>query len=130
MSHFQRLRTQLREQEHLVAALRDLHYQFRVGEHLPVRGYAGSRESAEIVVDTGTRYDIGFRRQQQEYEILADWWGVERGSSLRQQTFLQQIQRQYAYNVIRDQVREQNLVVEEERALDNGDVVIVLSERG
>jgi hypothetical protein len=43
---------------------------------------------------------------------------------------MQQVNRQYAYNLIRDQAREQNLIVEEEQTLENGDVVILLSERG
>lgn len=132
MSHFQRVKTQIREREHLVQALRDLHLQFREGENLVVRGYSGDRETAPIVVDTGCAYDIGFRRQApaQEYELIADWWGVERGSSLRQQSFVQQVQRQYSYNLIRQQAREQNLIFEDEQTLANGDVVIVLSERG
>ena len=130
MSHFLRIRTQIRERQHLVQALRDLHCQFQEGDNLVIRGYAGNRETAEVVVNTGCNYDIGFQRKAQEYEMVADWWGVERGCPLRQQTFVQQISRQYAYNIIRDQVREQNLIVEDERTLENGDMVITLSERG
>ncbi len=61
MSHFQSIRTQVREQEHLVQALRDLHYQFQEGENLVVRGYAGNKERAHVVVNTGSDYDIGFQ---------------------------------------------------------------------
>ena len=130
MSHFVKIRTQIREREHLVAALRDLHHQFQEGENLVVRGYAGNRERAEVVVSTGSEYDIGFRRQAQEYEVVADWWGVEKDTPIRQQSFLQEVNRQYAYNLIQDQAREQDLIVEEEETLENGDVVIILSERG
>jgi hypothetical protein len=130
MSHFQRIRMQIREREHLVQALRDLHYQFQEGENLVVRGYAGNRETAQVVVNTGSQYDIGFQRKAEEYEVVADWWGVERNSPIRQAAFIQQVNRQYACNLIRDQAREQNLILEEEQTLDNGDVVIVLSERG
>lgn len=130
MSHFQRIRTQIREREHLVKALRDLHYQFQEGENLMVRGWSGQRETAQVVVDTGCQYDVGFRRSAQEYEVVADWWGVEGNSSIRQEAFMQQINRQYAYNLIHDQAREQNLIVEEEQALENGDVILILSERG
>ena len=130
MSHFVRIRTQIREREHLVQALRDLHHQFQEGENLVVRGYSGNRERAEVVVNTGSQYDIGFKRQAQEYEVVADWWGVEGNTSIRQEPFIQQVNRQYAYNLIRDQAHEQNLIVEEEQQLENGDVVILLSERG
>ncbi len=138
MSHFLRIRTQMREREHLVQALRDLHYQFREGENLVVRGYAGNQERAEIVVDTQCEYDIGLRRSGEVYEAVADWdFGVAshsplriNGQPIRQQSFIEQVSQQYSYNLIHAQAREQNLVVEEEERLANGDVVIVLSERG
>lgn len=130
MSHFVRIRTQIREREHLTQALRDLHYQFREGENLTVRGYAGNRETAEIVVSPASNYDIGFRRQAGEYEVVADWWGVETYSQVRQQSFIAQVSQRYAYNLVKEQAREQYLVVEEEQELENGDVVLLLSERG
>jgi len=132
MSHFVQVRTQIREREQLVAALRDLHHQFREGENLQIRGWSGNRETAEVVVDTGSQYDIGFRRQdqQQEYECVADWWGVEGNSSIRQQSFLQQINQQYAYHVVLEEAKEQDMIVDEDEVLENGDRVILLSERG
>jgi predicted RNA-binding protein with PUA domain len=130
MSHFLRIQTQIREREHLAAALRDLHYQFREGENLVVRGFSGNRERAEVVVDTGCQYDIGFQKKAEQFEVVADWWGVEGNSRIRQKQFIQQVNRQYAYNLIRAQAREQDLIIEEEQELANGDRVIVLSERG
>jgi len=129
MSHFIRIRMQIREREHLLAALRNLHYEYQEGENLVVRGYASNRERAEVVVNTGCQYDIGFQRQEQEYECVADWWGVQGNTPIRQESFIQQVNRQYAYNLIREQAREQNLIVEEETEQENGDIVIVLSER-
>ncbi|PIY42777.1 MAG: hypothetical protein COZ06_24450 [Armatimonadetes bacterium CG_4_10_14_3_um_filter_66_18] len=130
MSHFVRIQTQIREREHLIAALRDLHYQFQEGQELVVRGYAGNRERAEVVVNTGSAYDIGFQRKAEEYEIVADWWGVQKDTPIRQQSFVQEINQRYAYNLAKDQAREQFLIVEEEQELENGDIVILLSERG
>lgn len=130
MSHFLRIQTQIREKDHLAAALRDLHYQFQEGGNLLVRGFAGNQERAEVVVDTGSQYDIGFQKKAEQYEVVADWWGVQGNSPIRQEQFIQQVNRQYAYNLIRAQAREQNLIVEEDQELANGDRVIVLSERG
>lgn len=130
MSHFVRIQTQIREREHLVSALRDLHYQFQEGQNLVVRGWQDNRETAEVVVNTGSNYDIGFRRQAQEYEVVADWWGVENNTPIRQQSFIAQVSQRYAYNLVKEQAREQYLIVEEEQTLENGDVVILLSERG
>ena len=130
MSHFLRIKTQLREREPLVQALRTLHHEFKEGENLTVRGFVGRTETAQIVVDTKCNYDIGFRQTGQNYEMIADWWGVERGSPLRQGTFLQQIQQQYAYNVVREHAVTEGLVWEEEQTYENGEIVIILSERG
>ena len=135
MSHFIRIRTQIKEREHLVQALRDLHLQFQEGQNLVVRGYEGNRATAEVVVNSGSAYDIGFRRQGSEvegedFEVVADWWGVENNTPIRQRSFLEQVNHRYAYNLIKEQAREQYLIVEEEQTLENGDVVILLSERG
>lgn len=132
MSHFLNVRTQIREREHLIAALSDLHHRFQASERedLVVRGYHGNTARAEIVVDTGSAYDIGFQRRPDAYEIVADWWGVEKDTRIKRQTFIQQLNRQYSYNVIRDQAQEQDLVWQEEREMENGDLVITLSERG
>ena len=129
MSHFVRIRTQIREREHLVQALRDLHYQFQEGQNLVVRGYAGGKEQAEIVVDTHSNYDIGFRLQAEEFEVVADWWGVEGNTSIRQQSFIAQVSQRYAYNLVKEQAREQYLVVEEEQELENGDEQLIPKER-
>jgi hypothetical protein len=132
MSHFVRIQTQIREREHLTSALRDLHYQFQESQqaNLVVRGYSGNREQAEVVVNTGCDYDIGFQKKADQYEVVADWWGVQGNSPIRQDSFIQQVNRQYAYSLIHEQAREQNLIVEEEVEQENGDVVILLSERG
>ena len=118
MSHFVKIRTQIREREHLVQGLRDLHYQFQEGQNIVVRGFAGNRETADVVVNTGSKYDIGFRQQAGEFEMVADWWGVQNYTQIRQQTFLAQVSQRYAYNLVKEQAREQYLVVEEEQELE------------
>lgn len=129
MSHFVTLRTRIREKDRLLEALRDLNFNFQEGLNLTVNGYAGEQEKAEIVVDTSSNFQIGLRLREQEYEIIADWWGVESRTPLRQEQFLAQIGQRYAYRVVLEQAREQYLVVEEEQTLESGDIVLTLSER-
>ncbi len=128
MSHFVRIQTQLREKEMLTRALRDLHYQYQEGENLVVRGYSGNRETAEVVVNTGSEYDIGFQRKQEVYEVVADWWGVQKDTPIRQENFLQQLNQEYSRNIILDQAEKDYLLVEEERVLDSGQREIILIE--
>lgn len=128
MSHFVRIQTQIKEKEMLTRALRDLHHEYQEGENLVVRGYAGNRETAEVVVNTGSEYDIGFQRKQEVYECVADWWGVEKDTSIRQQNFVRQLNQEYARNVVLDQAEEEYLLVEEERVLESGEREIILVE--
>ena len=129
MSHFITIRTDLREREHLLAALRDLGHVPEEGEGLTVSGDSQKTETAEILVRTGCGFDVGLRRAGEGYEVVADWYRVEQLTSLRRQAFIRELTRRYAYRVICAQAKEQNLIVEEER-VENGDIVIVLSERG
>src|SRR3970282_2205389 len=98
MSHFTRVQTVIRDQGLLEEALRQLNYQFQAGESVPIRGYQGNQESAQVVVDTGGAYDIGFQRQaDQSFAVCADWWGVRNKTKLREESFLQEVNRTYAH---------------------------------
>lgn len=101
MSHFVRIKTRITERRHLVAALQALHLEYQASERedLVVGGFAGAAERAEIVIGTGTQYGIGLRRRDGCYETVADWWGVQHGS-LRQESFLQQLHREYAHQTV------------------------------
>ncbi|HZN60185.1 MAG TPA: DUF1257 domain-containing protein [Planctomycetota bacterium] len=128
MSHFVTIRTEIREREHLVGALRDLGLDFTEGQGLTVRGDARRGETADIVIRTGAAADIGLRWSGGVFEVVADWYRVEQTTALRRKQFLGELQRRYARRVVLDQAKAQNLVVEEER-LENGDIVLLLSER-
>ena len=76
MSHFTRVKTVIRDQVLLQDTLRQLHYRFQAGEQVTIRGYQGNSEHGQVVVDTGSKYDIGFQRQSDEsFAVCADWWG-------------------------------------------------------
>ncbi|MCO6455034.1 MAG: DUF1257 domain-containing protein [Pirellulaceae bacterium] len=129
MSHFSTVRTVIRDQELLRDSLRQLHYQFQAGEHVPIRGFANSQQHGQVVVNTGCRYDIGFQRQTDgTYSVCADWWGVQGNTQLREAAFLQQVNQKYAHLAVRRQVLEQGYVIEEERVLDNGEIELVVCE--
>jgi len=113
----------------LEETLRELHHNFRAGERLPIRGYQGNRESAQIVIDTGSEYDIGFQLQSdQSFQVCADWWGVQGNTQIREASFLQELNQTYTRQAVRRQVVEQGLIIEEERVLDNGEIELVVSE--
>ena len=130
MSHFTRVQTVIRDQALLEEALRQLNYQFQSGESVLVRGYQGNQESAQVVIDTGSDYDIGFQRQaDQSFAVCTDWWGVRNKTKLRQESFLQELNRTYAHLAVKQQVIKQGLIIEEENILPNGEIELVVCER-
>lgn len=130
MSHFTQVQTVIRDQSLLEETLRQLHYQFQAGESVLVRGYQGNQESAQVVIDTGGAYDIGFQRQaDQSFAVCADWWGVRNHTKLREESFLQEVNRTYALLAVKRQVIAQGLIIEEENILPNGEIELVVCER-
>jgi len=135
MSHFVTLRTEIREREALLEALADLGFSYteaRDGQLEVLGDDAATRsgnEKADIVVHNDTDFGIGLREENGVYVVVADWYNIELGGGPRRGKFVSQLQQRYAYQVVMAQAREQNLIVEEERQED-GEIVIVLSERG
>ena len=130
MSHFTRVQTVIRDRALLEEALRQLNYQFQSGESVLVRGYQGNQESAQVVIDTGSEYESGFERQaDQSFAVCADWWGVRNKTKLREESFLQELNRTYAHLAVKQQVLKQGLIIEEENILPNGEIELVVCER-
>jgi hypothetical protein len=106
-----------------------LHHQYQEGERVVIRGYRGNTEYGQVVVNTGSQYDIGFKRQTDgTFNVCTDWWGVQGNTAIRQETFLQQVNQNYARGMVLAQAQEQGLIVEEEKVLQNGEVEIVLAQ--
>ena len=129
MSHFVAIRTALREKEHLLNALNALDLSYEEGDRSALTSDARQEETAEIVAATDCDYEIGGRWIGDRFEMIADWFNIERLTSLKRRAFLEQLMQRYSYSLVRDQAQEQNLIVEEERQ-ENGDIILVLSERG
>ena len=117
MSHFTTLKTRIVSKEHLKQALHDLELQYEEGR-TEIRGYQGIRTPVDIRLPTANPdYQIGFRKQGDTYEIVADWYGIE---DIDRQGFLKQITQRYAYRVAKEQLEQQDFtVVEEEVQGDN-----------
>lgn len=129
MSHFTQVKTVIRDREILCDALRKRHYDFQEGENLTIRGYQGNREKGQVVVKTGSEYDIGFQQQQDSsYACCADWWGVQNNTAIKEDTFLKEVNRTYQDISVRRQIREQGLIIEEEHVDENGEITLVVCE--
>lgn len=121
MSHFTTIQTQLVVKDYLTKALDDLQYNWEEG-NLEVRGYQGNLTHAELRLETGNEgYDIGFRKKGESYEVVADWWGIK---NINQEEFVQQVNRRYAYNAVKDQLEQQDFSFVEEEVQEDSSIRI------
>ena len=75
MSHFTTIKVQIKNGEILHQTLQELGYTVECNKK--VRGYAGNKTNAEYVVRQDNGYDLGFRRNGEMYELVADFWGAK-----------------------------------------------------
>ncbi|GAB4249501.1 DUF1257 domain-containing protein [Deferrisoma sp.] len=112
MSHFSRLKTRIVDLLFLKRALADMELEVVEGR-AKIRGYLGRKMTVDLKVRTPDGYDIGFIKNGDTYEVVADWDMVR---AFSQEAFVKEVTRRYAYHVVKDQLEGQEFqVVEEQR---------------
>jgi len=99
MSHFTTIKMQIKQGEVLLDVLQELGYQ--VEQNTQVRGYRGDTINAEYVIRQANAYDLGFRKNGEGYELVADFWGAE----INQQEFINNISQKYAHKTLMKQFK-------------------------
>lgn len=120
MSHFTTIKIQIKNGEILHQCLQELGYQVQCNTY--VRGYYGNTTTAEYVIRQSHGYDLGFRRDGENYELVADFWGAR----INQQQFLHSISQKYAHKMLINSVQTQGFNLEEEEVLADGTVRVVV----
>jgi hypothetical protein len=126
MSHFSTLKTELRDREALIEALRDLGHHPEDGDR-PIRGYRGQTELAQVAVVPAEGGDIGFRWDATtgQYELVTDLdlWRqpvpVER--------FLARLTQRYALRTILAASAAEGFQVQEQTEQLDGSIELVVS---
>ncbi|MCL1472441.1 DUF1257 domain-containing protein [Argonema antarcticum] len=121
MSHFTTIKVQIKNAEILHECLEELGYQ--VDRNAFVRGYNGDKTEAEYVIRQSNGYDLGFRRDGENYELVADFWGAR----INQQQFVNSITQKYAHKTLMATVQAEGFNVEEEETLSDGTVRVVVA---
>lgn len=121
MSHFTTIKVQIKNAEILHECLEELGYQ--VDRNAFVRGYNGDKTEAEYVIRQSNGYDLGFRRDGENYELVADFWGAR----INQQQFVNSITQKYAHKTLMATVQAEGFNVEEEQTLEDGTVRVVVA---
>ena len=126
MSHFSTVKTELRDRESLLAALRDLGQEPSTGEQ-PVRGYRGQTVTADLCCPQSEGGDIGFRwnSAEQRYELVTDLdlWK----QSVPVERFLAQLTQRYALQSILRSSAEEGYQVAEQSQQADGSIELVVT---
>jgi tRNA G26 N,N-dimethylase Trm1 len=120
MSHFTTIKVQIKNSEILHQVLQELGYQVEC--NTTVRGDRGNTTDAEYVIRQQNGYDIGFRRNGESYEVVADFWGAK----INQQQFVNSITQKYAHKTLIATIQEQGFNLEEEEVTEDGTVRVVV----
>ena len=126
MSHFSTVKTELRQREPLVQALKDLGFPPQEGSK-EVRGYQGQTVVAELAVTMPQGGDLGFRwnAARGAYELVTDLdlWRqpvpIER--------FLAQLNQRYALNTVLTETVKEGFEVSEQRTTVDGVIELVVT---
>lgn len=134
MSHFSIVRTEIKNRDYLVSALKQMNYSVKTGNY-QCRGYQGNTQSVEILIENaGSGYDLGFRNNNGNYELVADWYGIKGVNSDQLINNIQseitkienRIKQEYAYNTVKEKLLEQGFEIDDEFRED-GEIRIKLS---
>ena len=126
MSHFSTVKTELRDRDSLLAALRDLGQEPSTGEQ-PVRGYRGQTVTADLSCPQSEGGDIGFRwnSAEQHYELVTDLdlWK----QTVPVERFLAQLTQRYALQSILRSSAEEGYQVSEQSQQADGSIELVVT---
>ncbi|MBC5795450.1 DUF1257 domain-containing protein [Sphaerospermopsis sp. LEGE 00249] len=122
MSHFTTIKVQIKNGDVLYQILQELGYQVELNSQ--VRGYIGNKTHAEYVIKQANGYDLGFRKNAESYELVADFWGAK----INQQEFINKISQKYAHRSLMETIQTEGFDVEEEEVLADGTVRVVVGK--
>jgi hypothetical protein len=115
MSHFTSVQTKLKDLVAVKQAVQDLGLTFvESEEEVNVRGYQGNLEKSKLVIRASKHYDIGLHLTQDGYEMVADWWGIEMETGLKEEVWVERFKQRYAYNKVIKEIKSRGFTLEEE----------------
>jgi hypothetical protein len=111
MSHISRIKTQWSDANILIQALSDLGYEVEAGPVM-LTALGGEQTEVDILVRLRLSNNIGFRKNGDVYEVIADWFGV---LGVKRTTFIRKLNQRYAYVATRQKLEEQGFLLVEEK---------------
>lgn len=120
MSHISKIDTKIKDLVMLKKALEVLGMEYTEAQNdqtITLLGYGKDEiiENCIFEIKTGSKYSIGIRKVESNYEIVADWWAIETFTGQKQEDIINKITRQYAYETIIDKVKNMGYSVVQEQ---------------
>ena len=123
MSHFTKIKTKLYDRVTIEKSLSDLNVQWENGAD-KIRGYKNQEHSADIVIRQKNNHDIGFKWNNNQYELVADLMFWAQPHSVDR--FLNQVTQRYAYNSILQVSEKQDFQFVQADNSQNGSIRLLL----
>ena len=126
MSHFSTVKTELRQLDPLVQALKDMGFPSEQGAR-PVRGYQGQTVTADLAVTMQVGGDLGFRwnAKSGSYELVTDLdlWKQQ----IPIERFLAKLTQRYALNTVLAATANEGFQVAEQTQAQDGSIELVVT---
>ena len=127
MSHFSTIKTQLKDAEPLIKALKNLGYIINQEEKF-VKGYRGKFTAVDISMNLPGDTKVGFKwdNNSNAYELVTDLdlWKFE----LPVERFISKITQMYAYETIISKTKEDGYQIVEQKNQNDGSIELVLTK--
>nr|UPY84265.1 hypothetical chloroplast RF35 [Gephyrocapsa oceanica] len=124
MSHFSKIKTKLYDRNILKKSLSDLKLEW-TEQNQQIVGYQKQTHDAEIIVKQSNNYDIGFKWNGVEYELVTDLMFWAQPYSVDK--FLNQINQRYAYNSIVQVSEKENFNFTQSENSQDGSIRVLLT---
>ena len=127
MSHFSKIKTQLKEAEPLINALNNLGYIINQEEKF-VKGYRGKFTAVDISMNLPGDTKVGFKwnTNSNAYELVTDLdlWKFE----LPVERFISKVTQMYAYQTIISKTKEDGYQIVEQKNKNDGSIELVVTK--
>ena len=123
MSHFSKIKTKLYDRNILKKSLSDLKLEW-TEQNQQIVGYQKQTHDAEIIVKQSNNYDIGFKWNGVEYELVTDlmFWSQD----VSVDKFLNRVNQRYAYNSIIGVSEKEGFSFTQTETAEDGSIRLVL----
>ena len=127
MSHFSTIKTQLKDSEPLIKALKNLGYTINQEEKF-VKGYKGKFTAVDISMNLPSDTKVGFKwdNNSNAYELVTDLdlWKFD----LPVERFISKVTQMYAYETIISKTKEDGYQIVEQKNQNDGSIELVLTK--